>query len=106
MVPRTFATRSWRPTKAYEVHGIRVDTIRIDWNDGTYTLGGSTDRFSFHANLAATEFTNAHEDEGGTYAANGTLLFLSTFHPVEHFTAPDGILRVQFDRGHLHSFGD
>lgn len=89
-----------------EVHGTTVDTIRIDWSDGTYTLGGSTDRFSFHANVSATEFTNAHEDEGDTYAADGTLLFRSTFHLVEHFTVSDGVLRVQFDRGHLHFFGD
>jgi hypothetical protein len=87
--------------------GTDSGTGRIDWSDGTYTLGEFTDRISFNAvGEETTVFTNAHEDSGDTYTADGMFLFRGTFHLVERFTVTDGLVRVEFERGHFHFFGD
>ena len=87
--------------------GTDSGTGRIDWSDGTYTLGEFTDRISFNAvGEGTTVFTNAHEDSGDTYTADGMFLFRGTFHLVERFTVTDGLVRVEFERGHFHFFGD
>lgn len=82
-----------------------VDTIRILWPDGSFSLGGSTDRIAYNSHGVDGVFTNAHEDHADTYASDGTFLFRAAFHIVEHFTtAPDGTTRVQFERGRLNLF--
>ena len=90
------------------VSGVEVDTGRIDWSNGWYTVVGSRDRFSFTAAKQGTTVvnTNAHVDFGDFYNADGVFLFRETFHEIEHFTVTNGsVTRVEFGRGHLHVFG-
>jgi hypothetical protein len=35
--------------EGFHIHGTFVDTARIDWSDGSYTLIHSVDHFSFNA---------------------------------------------------------
>ena len=43
-------------------------------------------------------------DVGDTYAACGVFLYRGTFHVAEHMTVTDGVVRVEFERGHFHFF--
>jgi hypothetical protein len=87
--------------------GTDSGTGRIDWSDGTYTITEFTDRTSFDAvGTGTTVFTNTHEDSGDTYTADGVFLFRGTFHLVEHYTVTDGVVRVEFEKGRFHFFGD
>ncbi len=95
--------QSVQTAQGFHVAGTTVDSGRIDWSDGTYTIVESVDHFSFNAvGKGTTVFTQAHTDSGNTYTADGVFLFRTTFHLVEHFTVTDGdVTRVEFQRGHL-----
>lgn len=100
-----FSYTSIKTAQGFEIHGAIVDTARITWDDGTYTLTGSTDHFSFTSHSRTDVYTVAHEDHGSTYAADGTFLLHATFHLVEHFTVTaDGVVRAEFERGHFNFF--
>jgi hypothetical protein len=43
---------------------------------------------------------------GNTFSASGVFLFRSKFHIFERFTVTGGVTRVEFERDHLHIFGD
>ena len=85
------------------VHGVENDIVRIDFGDGSYFLGGSTDHFSFAGPPSGTfVFTDAHVDSGVSYAADGSVLASEVFRATEHTTiTPDGQVRVSFERGRL-----
>ena len=86
--------------------GTDSGTGRIDWSDGSYTIGGFTDHVSFTAaRQGTTVFTNAHVDSGDTYTADGAFLYRGTFHIVERMTVTNGVVRVEFERGRFHFFG-
>ena len=87
------------------LNGFDTGTGRIDWNDGSYSLVGSIDRFSSHDGPRKTVYTDAHQDAGNTYSADGTFLFRGTLHSVEQFTVEDGVI-TNIWRGHFHFFGD
>jgi hypothetical protein len=90
------------------VSAVEVDTGRIDWINGWYTIIASTDRFGFEIAAQGTTVVNtdAHVDFGDSYSADGVFLFRETFHAAEHFTVTNGtVTRVQFDTGHFHVFG-
>ena len=84
-----------------------ADSGRIDWNDGSYTLIDSIDRWSFNAVGPGTQtFTLTHVDTGDTYASDGTLLNQLSFHEIQHLTVTNGdIVRVQIEFGHFHVTG-
>jgi len=93
--------------QGFHIHGTIVDTARIDWSDGSYTLTESVDHFSFNAVGQGTSvFTETHTDEGDFFTAAGVFEFRATFHEIEHFTVIDGVVRVELNRGHFHFFGD
>jgi hypothetical protein len=99
--------QSVETSTGFRVHVTIVDSARIDWSDGTYTLIGSVDHFSFNAvGQGTTTFTNAHQDAGDFYSADGVFEFRDTFHEVEHLTVTNGVVRVDFSKGHFHFFGD
>ena len=89
----------------YHFEATDTGTARITWSDGSYSLTESVDHPAFNAGPGTTVFTNAHEDSGNTYAADGTFLFRQTFHLVEHVTVEAGVVRVTFERSRLHVFG-
>jgi hypothetical protein len=99
--------QSVESSTGFHVDGTAVDSGRVDWSDGTYTLIQSVDHFSFNAvGQGTTTFTNAHKDAGDFYSADGVFEFRDTFHEVEHFTVTNGVVRVDLSKGHFHFFGD
>ena len=91
----------------FHIHGTFSDTARIDWSDGSYTLVEAVDHFSFDAvGRGTTVFTETHTDAGDFFSADGVFQFRQTFHEIEHLTVTDGVVRVEFDHGHFHFFGD
>ena len=100
-------TQSVETDTGFHIHGKIDGPGRIDWSDGSYTLVESIDRFSFNAVGTGTNvFTETHVDSGDFYSADGVFLFRDTFHEVEHFTETNGVVRVDFEKGHFHFFGD
>jgi hypothetical protein len=95
----------------FSARGIEIDTVRIDFGDGSSFVGSSRDRFSFVVTRRGTTVnTVAHVDGGKTYDADGNVLGTTTFRAVEHFTVvdrepagpgPEDLVRVQFERGRL-----
>ena len=96
--------RSVETPQGFHISGTDAATGRITWSDGTYTIIESVDHFSFTNGIGTTVFTTAHEDSGNTYTADGAFLSRTTFHIVVHFTVTDGVVRVEFERGHFHFF--
>lgn len=94
--------QSVEAASGFHIEGTDGGPGRIDWSDDSYTLIQSVDRFTFNAVGQAVVSSVAHVDSGNTYAADGTFLFRSTFHEVEHFTVANGVLRVDIERGHFH----
>jgi hypothetical protein len=90
----------------FHVVGTEVDSGRIDWSNGDYTLIGSTDHFEFNSTFGTTVNTDAHVDFGDSYSADGVFLFRETFHLIERMTVTNGVVtRVEFSKGHLRVFG-
>jgi hypothetical protein len=100
--------QSVETSQGFHIEGTFVDTARIDWSDGSYTLIESFDHFSFNAvGQGTTVFAETHTDSGDVFSADGIFQFRTTFHEVEHITVTNGdVTRVEFERGHFHSFGD
>jgi hypothetical protein len=92
--------------QGFHVVATITDTGRITWSDGTYSIVESVDNLSFTTGKGITVLTLAHEDSGNTYTAAGAFLYRVTLHLVEHFTVTDGVVRVEFVRGHFHAFGE
>jgi hypothetical protein len=93
------------PPDGYHISVTDTSTAQITWSDGTYTLVESVDHISFiTARNGTVVFTSAHEDAGNTYTATGVFLSRTTFHLVEKFTATDGVVHTNFERGHFHFF--
>ena len=94
-------------SQGFHIHGTFVDKARIDWSDGSYTLIESVDHFSFNAvGKGTTVFAETHKDSGDFFSAAGVFEFRDTFHEVKHLTVTDGVVRVQFEKGRFHFFGD
>jgi len=103
----TITYQTVRTAEGYHVVQTVVDTGRIDWSDGTYTLIESADHVTFYDTVTGTTVaTAAHQDSGNTYSADGAFLWRVTFHIVERFTVSGGVLRVEIERGRFHFFGD
>ena len=98
--------RSTETANGFHISGTTTDTGRIDWSDGSYTIVGSVDHFAFNAGPHTTVIPVAHKDFGDTYSASGEFLFRLTFHSVERVTVVGGIPHAEFERGHVHVFGD
>ena len=98
--------QSVETAQGFHIVGTTIDTGRIDWSDGSYTIIESVDDFSFNSGRQTTVFTLAHEDSGDTYSASGAFLFRLTFHSVERVTVTGGIPHAEFERGHVHVFGN
>ncbi len=93
--------------QGFHIEGTFVDTARIDWSDGSYTLIESIDHFSFNAvGQGTTVFAETHTDSGDFFSADGVFELRRTFHEVEHLTVTDGVVRVDLTKGHFHFFGD
>ena len=97
--------RSVETSQGFHIAGTETATGRIEWSDGSYTVVGSIDHFSYDTGKNMEVFTNAHQDAGDTYTADDVFLFRMTFHTTERFTVVGGVLRVEFERGHFHFFG-
>ena len=102
-----FSFQSVEAPQGFHIRGTFVDTARIDWSDGSYTLIDSVDHFSLNAVGQGTEvFTEAHTDSGDFFSAAGVFEFRDTFHEIEHLTVTNGVVRADLEKGHFHFFGD
>jgi hypothetical protein len=107
------------PSTGYRLHGLVTDTFTIQFSDGSYGVGESSDRFAApfvingpsHA-TATSVATFAHVDAMTVYDGDGHVIGTETFRVVEHITFKDypplggppgdnDIVRVSFDRGRL-----
>ena len=106
--PDVMSYQSVETLQGFHIHGTFVDTGRIDWSDGSYTLIESVDTFAFNAVGQGTSILAvAHTDVGDFFSPSGVFEFRDTFHLVEHFTVTNGdVTRVEFERGLFHFFGD
>jgi len=99
-------TQAVENEQGFRVTGTSTGIGRIDWNDGSYTLIDSVDRFSFQAvGKGTTVFTETHTDSGDNYTADGVFRARQAFHEVEHLTVTDGVVRVELTKGHFHVYG-
>ncbi len=102
-----FSFQSVETLQGFHIQATSVDTARIDWSDGSYTLVDSVDRFSFDVvGQGTTVLTETHTDSGDFFSAGGVFQFRRTFHEIEHSTVTDGVVRVDLSKGHFHLFGD
>ena len=105
------AGRFTETANGFSARGLEIDSVRIEFGDGSTFVGSSRDRFSFVVTRGGTTVsTVAHVDGGATYDADGTLRGRTTFRATEHFTVvdrapagpgPEDLVRVQFERGRL-----
>ena len=105
------AGRFTETANGFSARGVEIDTVRIDFGDGSSFVGGSRDRFAFVVTRRATTVnTVAHVDGGTTDDADGHVLGTTTFRATEHVTVvdrapagpgPEDLVRVQFERGRL-----
>jgi len=105
---RVLSFQSVETPRGFHIEGTFKDTARIDWSDGSYSLAESTDTFAFNAVGQGTSvFTRAHTDAIDYFSPSGVFEFRDTFNEIEHLTVTNGdVTRVEFERGHLHFFGD
>ena len=97
-----FSYQSVETSQHFRITATIIDTGRINWSDGTYTIIESVDHFSADTGNGTTVFTDVHKASGNTYTADGVFLFRGTFHLVDHSTVTDGVVvRVEFERGRL-----
>jgi hypothetical protein len=69
------------------VEGTTTQDYRSDWSDGTYLISHSPSHFAFNANSAGTTvFTEAQQDRGTLYAADGHVLGYQTVFTLTHLT--------------------
>jgi hypothetical protein len=105
---QVFSFQTVETPQGIHVEQTETGTGRIDWSDGSYTLIEFADHFAFNAVGQGTlVITNAHTDAGDFFSPSGVFEFRDTFHLIEHITVTNGdVTRVEFERGHLHFFGD
>ena len=107
------------PPSGFRLHGSITDTFTVQFSDGSYGVGESSDRFAgpFIINgpsqeTATSVVTFAHVDSVTVYDAGGQVIGTQTFRAIEHITfkdlpplggPPEGndIVSVSFDRGRL-----
>jgi hypothetical protein len=107
------------PSSAFNLHGSITTTLTFRFSDGSYGVGGGTERFAgsglnvgstFDALTAVTTFV--HVDSITIYDANGQLIGTQTFRAVHHGTVRDlpplggppgdeDIVRVEFAHARL-----
>ena len=107
------------PSTGFKVQGSITGTFTVQYSDGSYGVGGSSDRFSapFAINgpsqqTATSVATFTHVDTITVYGTDGQVIGTQTFRIIEHITytnlppiegspGEEDIVRVSFDRGRL-----
>jgi hypothetical protein len=73
------------------VVGTTMQDYRSDWSDGTYLISHSPSHFAFDADSTGTTvFTEAQQDRGTLYAADGHVLGYQNVFTLTHLTWRDG----------------
>jgi len=87
----TDAGRSVDTGNTIHVVGTTTQDYRSDWSDGTYLISHSPSHFAFDANpTGTTVYTEAQQDRGTLYAADGHVLGYQTVFTLTHLTWRDG----------------
>lgn len=93
-------TTTWTGTEAghtvdngntIHVVGTFTQDYRSDWSDGTYLVSHSPTHFAFDANSEGTAVhTEAQQDRGTLYAADGQVIGYENVFTLVHLTWRDG----------------
>jgi len=96
--------------RTFHIVGVLTQDYRIDWSDGTYLISHSPTHFEFNTNSEEFVYTEAQQDRGTLYSADGQVIGTQTVIGGYHITWRDlngnsqlepGELTVSTDHGHV-----
>ena len=74
----------------FHVSGTTTQDYRVDWSDGSYLISHSPSHFEFNTNATGeVVFTEAQQDPGTLYAADGQVIGKVTVFTLTHQTWRD-----------------
>jgi hypothetical protein len=97
----TVAGHSTLTPQGTHFHGTETQDYRIDFEDGRYLISYSPTHFDFNAVGPRSENTEAQQDRGTLYAANGQPIGPVTVHTLSHMTWTDANGNGQPDSGEI-----
>jgi hypothetical protein len=73
----------------FHVSGTATQDYRVDWSDGSYLISHSTSHFEFTTNSSQFVSTEAQQDRGTLYSADGQVIGQVTVFTLTHMTWRD-----------------
>jgi hypothetical protein len=91
----------------FHVSGTTTQDYRVDWSDGSYQINHSPSHFEFNTNATGqVVFTEAQQDRGTLYAADGQVIGKVTVFTLTHQTWRDLNGNGQPDAGEFTAIVD
>jgi hypothetical protein len=90
----------------FHVSGTTTQDYRTDWSDGTYLISHSPTHFEFNTNSGEFVLTEAQQDRGTLYSADGQVIGQQTVFTLTHTTWRDLNGNGQPDSGEFTSIVD
>lgn len=90
----------------FHVSGATTQDYRTDWSDGTYLISHSPSHYEFNTNSREFVFTEAQQDRGTLYSADGQVIGHQTVFTLTHTTWRDLNGNGQPDSGEFTSIVD
>jgi hypothetical protein len=87
----------------FHVSGTTTQDYRVDWSDGSYLISHSPSHFEFNTNSAEFVSTEAQQDRGTLYSADGQVIGQQTVFTLTHTTWRDTNGNDQPDSGEFTS---
>jgi hypothetical protein len=85
----------------FHVFVTTTQDYRTVWSDGSYLVSHSPSHFEFNANSTGQVFTEAQQDRGTLYSADGQVIGQQTVFTLTHVTWRDTNGNGQLDPGEL-----
>jgi hypothetical protein len=102
----TDAGRFVDTSRTFHVSGTTTQDYRIDWSDGSYLISHSPSHFEFNTNGREFVSTEAQQDRGTLYSADGQVIGHQTVFTLTHTTWRDLNDNGQPDSGEFTSIVD
>jgi hypothetical protein len=90
----------------FHVSGTATQDYRVDWSDGSYLISHSPSHYEFNTNSGEFVFTEAQQDRGTLYSADGQVIGHQTVFTLSHTTWRDLNGNGQPDSGEFTSIVD
>jgi len=87
----------------FHVSGTTTQDYRTDWSDGSYLISHSPSHFEFNTNSGEFVSTEAQQDRGTLYSADGQVIGQQTVFTLTHLTWRDTNGNGQPDPGEFTS---